>query len=147
VGGITRLIDMGVEPFLVGSSVRAFLAQRLVRKLCPKCSKPTEMSHAELEAVGFPFELAEGLRQPVGCQQCRQSGYAGRLAIMEICLMTPALQELLQKRATGNELGEQATKDGMIPLRRDGWRKASMGLTSVEEVLRVTASDLAVLDE
>jgi len=96
VGGITRLIDMGVEPFLVGSSVRAFLAQRLVRKLCPKCSKPTEMSHAELEAVGFPLELADGLRQPVGCQQCRQSGYAGRLAIMEICLMTPALQELLQ---------------------------------------------------
>jgi type II secretory ATPase GspE/PulE/Tfp pilus assembly ATPase PilB-like protein len=147
VGGITRLIDMGVEPFLVGSSVRAFLAQRLVRKLCPKCSKPTEMSSAELESVGFPLELAEGLRQPVGCQQCRQSGYSGRLAIMEICLMTPALQELLQKRATGNELGEQATKDGMIPLRRDGWRKASMGLTSVEEVLRVTASDLAVLDE
>jgi general secretion pathway protein E/type IV pilus assembly protein PilB len=147
VGGITRLIDMGVEPFLVGSSVRAFLAQRLVRKLCPKCSKPTEMSRAELESVGFPMELATGLRQPVGCQQCRQSGYSGRLAIMEICLMTPALQDLLQKRATGNELGEQATRDGMIPLRKDGWRKASMGLTSVEEVLRVTASDLAVLDE
>jgi len=147
VGGITRLIDMGVEPFLVGSSVRAFLAQRLVRKLCPKCSKPSEMSREELEGVGFPIELAEGLRQPVGCQSCRQSGYAGRLAIMEICLVTPGLQELLQRRATGNELGELAVKEGMIPLRKDGWRKASMGLTSLEEVLRVTASDLAVLDE
>jgi len=147
VGGITRLIDMGVEPFLVGSSVRAFMAQRLVRKLCPRCSKPSEMSSAELEKIGFPLELAGGLRQPVGCQFCRHSGYAGRLAIMEICLMTPALQELLQNRATGNELAEQAVKDGMIPLRKDGWRKASMGLTSLEEVLRVTASDLAVLDE
>jgi len=147
VGGITRLIDMGVEPFLVGSSVRAFMAQRLVRKLCPKCSKPSEMSSAELEAVDFPLELAGGLRQPVGCQYCRQSGYAGRLAIMEICLMTSALQELIQNRATGNELAEQAVKDGMIPLRKDGWRKASMGLTSLEEVLRVTASDLAILDE
>jgi type II secretory ATPase GspE/PulE/Tfp pilus assembly ATPase PilB-like protein len=66
---------------------------------------------------------------------------------MEICMMTPALQELLQKRATGAELADQAVRDGMIPLRRDGWRKASLGLTSVEEVLRVTASDLAVVDE
>ena len=147
VGGITRLLDMGVEPFLVGSSVRAFLAQRLVRKLCPHCSKPTEMTHQELESIGFPMELAEGLRQPIGCQQCRQSGYSGRLAIMEICLMTPTMQDYIQRRATGTELAEQAARDGMIPLRRDGWRKASMGLTSVEEVLRVTASDLAVLDE
>jgi len=147
VGGITRLIDMGVEPFLVGSSVRAFLAQRLVRKLCPKCSKPTSMSREELQHEGFPIELFPGVRQPVGCQSCRQTGYAGRLAIMEICLMTPALQGLLQKRATGNELSEQAVRDGMIPLRNDGWRKVGMGLTSVEEVLRVTASDLAVLDE
>ncbi len=147
VGGITRLLDMGVEPFLVGSSVRAFLAQRLVRKLCSKCSKPTEMGPEELNRIGFPGELAAGLRQPVGCQHCRNSGYAGRLAIMEICMMTPALQDLLQKRATGTELAEQAIRDGMIPLRKDGWHKASMGLTSVEEVLRVTASDLAMVDE
>ena len=147
VGGITRLIDMGVEPFLVGSSVRAFLAQRLVRKLCMHCSKPTTMKPDELETIGFPLELSAGLRQPVGCQHCRHSGYAGRLAIMEICLMTPDLQELIQRRATGTELVEQAVHDGMIQLRRDGWHKASMGLTSVEEVLRVTASDLAILDE
>ena len=148
VGGITRLLDMGVEPFLVGSSVRAFLAQRLVRKLCPHCSVPTVMTREELLRMGFPEELlGSDLRQPKGCQQCRNSGYAGRLAIMEICIMTPALQHLLQKRATGTELSDQATRDGMIPLRRDGWRKTSIGLTSVEEVLRVTASDLAVIDE
>ena len=148
VGGITRLLDMGVEPFLVGSSVRAFLAQRLVRKLCPHCSVPTVMTREELLRMGFPEDLlGSDLRQPKGCQLCRNSGYAGRLAIMEICLMTPALQNLLQKRATGTELSDQAARDGMIPLRRDGWRKASIGLTSVEEVLRVTASDLAVVDE
>ena len=148
VGGITRLLDMGVEPFLVGSSVRAFLAQRLVRKLCPHCSVPTVMTPEELLRVGFPEDLLSShLRQPKGCQHCRNSGYAGRLAIMEICLMTPALQDLLQKRATGTELLDQAIRDGMIPLRRDGWRKVSVGLTSVEEVLRVTASDLAVIDE
>jgi general secretion pathway protein E/type IV pilus assembly protein PilB len=141
VGGITRLLDMGVEPFLVGSSVRAFLAQRLVRKLCPKCSKPAEFSAAELQRVGFPLEMAGGLRQPVGCQQCRKTGYSGRLALMEICLMTPALQDMLQQRATGTDLAEQAMKDGMVPLRRDGWSKASLGLTSLEEVLRVTASE------
>ena len=147
VGGITRLLDMGVEPFLVGSSVRAFLAQRLVRKLCPKCSKPTEMTHDELTRIGFPLEMAAGLRQPVGCQHCRGSGYSGRIAIMEICLMTPTLQELIQRRATGSDLAEQALADGMVTLRKDGWRKASLGQTSLEEVLRVTASDLAVLDE
>ena len=147
VGGITRLLDMGVEPFLVGSSVRAFLAQRLVRKLCPHCSKPSTIPEQELRDIGFPPELAGGLRQPVGCQHCRQSGYAGRLAIMEICLVTPALQDLLQKRANGTQLAEQAIADGMIPLRRDGWRKASMGLTSIEEVVRVTASELAILEE
>ena len=147
VGGITRLLDMGVEPFLVGSSVRAFLAQRLVRKLCPKCSKPTEMSSEELQRIGFPMDQTGKVRQPVGCRHCRQSGYSGRIAIMEICVMTPVLQELLQKKATGTELAEQAIRDGMIPLRKDGWRKASLGLTSVEEILRVTANDLAVADE
>ena len=147
VGGITRLLDMGVEPFLVGSSVRAFLAQRLVRRLCPHCSKPAEIPPAELQRIGFPVESAAGLRQPVGCRHCRNTGYSGRLAIMEICLMTPALQELIQKRATGTELAEQAMRDGMVPLRKDGWRKAAQGITSIDEVLRVTAGDLAVQNE
>jgi general secretion pathway protein E/type IV pilus assembly protein PilB len=105
------------------------------------------MTHDELMRIGFPLEMAAGLRQPVGCQHCRGSGYSGRIAIMEICLMTPALQELIQRRATGSDLAEQALADGMVTLRKDGWRKASLGQTSLEEVLRVTASDLAVLDE
>ena len=147
VGGITRLLDMGVEPFLVASSVRAFLAQRLVRKLCPKCSKPTSMSTEELQRIGFPMNQSGGVRQPIGCRDCRHSGYAGRIAIMEICTMTPALQELIQKKVTGNELSDQAIRDGMIPLRKDGWSKVSLGLTSVEEVFRVTGNDMAAVDE
>ena len=133
---------MGIEPFLVGSSVRAFLAQRLVRKLCPHCSKPAEFSDAELLKVGFPLESKAGLRQPVGCDRCRQTGYAGRLAIMEICPMTSSLQELIQKRATGKDFSAQAAKDGMVPLRLDGWKKVAQGLTSLEEVVRVTSSEL-----
>lgn len=142
VGGITRLLDMGIEPFLVGSSVRAFLAQRLVRKLCPHCSKPAEFSDEELRKVGFPLELKDGIKQPVGCDRCRQTGYAGRLAIMEICPMTATLQELIQKRATGKEFSAQAIRDGMVPLRLDGWKKVAQGLTSLEEVVRVTSSEL-----
>ena len=147
VGGITRLLDMGIEPFLVGSSVRAFLAQRLVRKLCPHCSKPAEFSDAELLKVGFPLESKAGLRQPVGCDRCRQTGYSGRLAIMEICPMTSELQELIQKRATGKDFSAQAAKDGMVPLRLDGWKKVAQGLTSLEEVVRVTSSELMTTHE
>ncbi|MFI0348542.1 MAG: GspE/PulE family protein [Chthoniobacterales bacterium] len=145
IGGITRLLDMGVEPFLVGSSVRAFLAQRLVRKLCPHCSKPSDITDDELIKIGFPLELKGNIRQPVGCDQCRQSGYSGRLAIMEICPMTAALQELIQKRATGKELAAQAAHDGMVPLRIDGWKKVARGVTSIEEVVRVTSSELVTL--
>lgn len=145
IGGITRLLDMGVEPFLVGSSVRAFLAQRLVRKLCPHCSKPSDITDEELIKIGFPLELKGNIRQPVGCDQCRQSGYAGRLAIMEICPMTTDLQELIQKRATGKEFAAQAARDGMVPLRIDGWKKVARGVTSIEEVVRVTSSELVTL--
>jgi len=147
VGGITRLLDMNIEPFLVGSSVRSFIAQRLVRRLCPHCSQAAHYSHAELAEIGFPLEWAETIRKPVGCERCRNTGYAGRTAIFEICMMTSRLQELIQRRGTGPELRELALREGMVPLRRDGWHKVSLGVTSIEEVLRVTASELEVLDE
>lgn len=98
-------------------------------------------------AIGGANNSCQIRRIVFGCQHCRTSGCAGRLAIMEIRMMTPAFQELLQKRASGSELADQAVRDGRIPLRRDGWSEASWGLSSVEEVLRVTASDLAVVDE
>ncbi len=146
VGGITRLLDMGIEPFLVGSSVRAFLAQRLVRKLCPHCSQPSSLTEEELRKIGFPLELKQHIAQPKGCERCRQTGYSGRLAIMEICPMTSDLQELIQQRASGKDFMRQAMKDGMVPLRFDGWKKVAQGFTSIEEVIRVTSSELVTLD-
>ncbi len=147
VGGITRLLDMNIEPFLVGSTVRAFIAQRLVRRLCPHCAKPAQHDPSELAALGFPKEWAEKILKPAGCDQCRQTGYAGRSALFEICLVTPRIQELMQKRGSGSELFDLAVREGMEPLRRDGWRKVAAGITSIEEVLRVTSKELAVLDE
>ena len=147
VGGITRLLDMNVEPFLVGSSVRAFIAQRLVRRLCKHCSQPAHRKREEMAEIGFPVEWTEKVRRPVGCEHCRQSGYAGRTALFEIVLMTSRLQEAIQRRGSGPELRELAVREGMIPLRKDGWQKVHDGVTSIEEVLRVTTSELEALDE
>ena len=147
VGGITRLLDMGVEPFLVGSSVRAFIAQRLVRRLCPHCSQPGKYSPERLAEIGFPIEWTDKIRRPVGCDKCRNSGYSGRTALFEICLMSTRLQELIQRRAPASELRDLAIREGMVPLRKDGWNRIAQGVTSIEEVLRVTTSELEVLDE
>jgi general secretion pathway protein E/type IV pilus assembly protein PilB len=147
VGGITRLLDMGVEPFLVGSAVRAFIAQRLVRRLCKHCSQPAEYKTEDLTAIGFPLEWANKIRRPVGCPHCRNTGFSGRTALFEICQMTSRMQELIQRRAPANELRELAIREGMVPLRKAGWETVSHGITSVEEVVRVTSSELQVLDE
>lgn len=147
IGGITRLVDMGVQPFLVSSSVRAFLAQRLVRLLCPNCKQPAEHPARFLEQVGFPAAQAGNIRQAKGCEQCRQTGYQGRAALFEICMVTPALQEMISQGKSGEVLRAKALQEGMVPLRQDGWNRVIAGLTTVEEVLRVTAADVDVLDE
>lgn len=146
VGGITRLLDMGVEGFLVGTAVRAFIAQRLVRRLCPVCKKPGEYASEFLRESGYPFDPTQ-LRQPAGCEACRQTGYQGRMAIFELCLMSPRLQEAIHRRASHSELKTLAMEEGMVPLRQFGWTKVAAGLTSLEEVLRVTTAELEVLDE
>ncbi|MDI1314941.1 GspE/PulE family protein [Prosthecobacter sp.] len=140
VGGISRLIDMGIEPFMISSSVRAFQAQRLVRTLCSLCKQPAHYEDNHLRTTGFPMEWKSQLFKPVGCRACRNTGFTGRLAIMEICLMTEALQEQINKRANTMELKVQALKDGMIPMRQYGFRKASQGVTTLEEVMTVTAA-------
>jgi general secretion pathway protein E/type IV pilus assembly protein PilB len=140
VGGISRLLDMGIEPFMVSSSVRAFQAQRLVRTLCPHCKEPAHHEESYLKACGFPLEWKDKLFHPVGCRSCRNTGFSGRLAIMEICLMTETLQEKINMRATAMELKAQALKDGMVPMRHYGFRKVSEGITTLEEVMTVTAA-------
>jgi general secretion pathway protein E len=140
VGGISRLLDMGIEPFMVSSSVRAFQAQRLVRTLCPHCKEPAQHEDSYLKAIGFPMEWKSKLFRPVGCRSCRGTGFSGRLAIMEICMMTDKLQEKINLRATAMELKAQALSDGMIPMRHYGFRKASEGITTLDEVMTVTAA-------
>jgi type II secretory ATPase GspE/PulE/Tfp pilus assembly ATPase PilB-like protein len=141
IGGISRLVDMGVEPFLVANAVRAFFAQRLVRKLCPVCKAPAELDDAYLKSVGFPMKLAGTPMRAVGCEACRDSGYQGRLAIYEVCLVTGALQHLINSRSHPVEMYRQALKDGYLPMREYGFQKVLAGETTLEEVLAVTATD------
>ena len=144
LGGISRLVDMGVEPFLVSAAVRAFLAQRLVRKLCEHCKIPYEITPEQRERLNIPnlpgqaYTAAKG-----GCDKCRNSGFTGRFAIYEIALLTEPMQDLVIKGVNGNELKEQAVKDGYVPMRDYGWHKVMKGMTTVEEVVSATAVDLA----
>ena len=140
VGGISRLIDMGIEPFMISSSVRAFQAQRLVRTLCAFCKQPQTYEDSYLTAIGFPLEWRDKLSRPVGCRSCRGTGFSGRLAIMEICQMSERLQDKINQRANAIELKAQALADGMIPMRQYGFRKAAEGITTLEEVMTVTAA-------
>jgi len=143
IGGITRLVEMGVEPFLISSSVRAFLAQRLVRTLCPKCRVPVHYTEEQLIACQFPKRPGAVIygAAPGGCQACRSTGYHGRLAIYEIALVTPGMQDLIARKASWNELQRQARKDGFLSMREYGWGKVLEGVTTVEEVMRVTSED------
>ena len=138
VGGITRLTEMGIEPFLVASSVRCFIAQRLVRSLCPHCKRPARnLDSDELDRIHFPKDeaLRAGIHEAAGCRSCRETGYRGRMAIMEICIVSPALHDMITARASTSDLRRQALLDGMLPLRQHGWEKVGAGLTTIEEVL------------
>jgi general secretion pathway protein E len=147
IGGITRLVDMGIEPFLVANAVRAFIAQRLVRMLCPKCKRPIEHAEPYLKQIGFPLEYASKTMTSTGCDACRHTGYEGRAAIFEFCLMSQRLQDLVTQGRPPSAMRVVAIEEGMIPLRLYGWTKVISGLTTVEEVVRVTASDLEMVDE
>ena len=138
---ITRLVDMGVKPFLVASSIQAVMAQRLIRKLCNACKAPFEPAQSELRAVGLTGEDVEGvtLYRPVGCKACEMTGYQGRQGIFELVEMNSELRNLTFKSASTSRLREAAVlSGGMVTLVRDGIRKALAGVTSLEEVLRVS---------
>lgn len=141
-GAFTRMIDMGVEPFLVASTVEAVMAQRLVRRLCPKCKQPWQPTPDDLPD-DFPWEKAIGQQvyRHTGCRECRNTGYRGRLGIYELLVNSDPIRELVHDRASSWKVKEAALADGMITLRRDGWRKMLLGDTSHEEVLMVTKGD------
>ncbi len=140
---ITRLIDMGVEPFLVSSSVNAIMAQRLVRKICPHCKEAYVPSNTYLERVGLsPIKFAgRELFRGVGCAACLQTGYKGRIGIFELMGLTPAMKSVILTTSDAGQIKKQALSSlstGMTTLRQDGLRKVLAGMTTLEEVFRVT---------
>jgi general secretion pathway protein E len=142
VGGITRLLDMDVEPFLLASVVKSFIAQRLVRTICPDCVEVVDYPRDYLAEIGVPVkELGTHFRRGAGCDQCRQTGYQGRAAIYEVCVITEPLRRLIMQRRDGSELKQCAITEGMETLRQDGWRRVAQGKTTIEEVVRVTQTD------
>jgi type II secretory ATPase GspE/PulE/Tfp pilus assembly ATPase PilB-like protein len=141
VGGITRLLDMDVEPFLLASVVKAFLAQRLVRTICPDCREQVEYPAEYLNEIGAAIPPGFKLSRGAGCENCRHTGYQGRMAIYEICLISEPLKRLIMQKVDGGELKQCAIREGMISLRQDGWRRVVEGKTTIEEVVRVTQTD------
>jgi type IV pilus assembly protein PilB len=137
---IGRLIEMGIEPFLVGSAVDTILAQRLCRMLCTSCRVPYTPTMTELAELQFPVQDGPPLLyRPVGCTQCARTGYRGRMALHEVMTVSEEIERLAVARATSDEIARVAVADGMTTLRDDGWLKVRRGLTSVEEILRVVA--------
>ena len=136
---VTRLVNMNVEPYLIASTVLAIESQRLLRKVCDKCRKETEypeevLMDAGLEKASVDFPLYRG----EGCENCRGTGYKGRIGIFENMLISPKIRELILKGAMAEEIEEVAVKEGMITLRKSALEKLEKGLTSVEEVIRET---------
>ncbi len=146
VGGITRLMDMGVEPFLLASVVRAFVAQRLVRLICPDCKKTVTYPVEYLRELGVTFPPDFKFYRGSGCDHCRQTGYRGRAAIYEFCVVNEPMRRLVIKKAPGSELKQRAIQQGMGTLREDGWRRVGLGQTTIEEIVRVTQSDESIIE-
>ena len=140
IGAITRMRDMGVEPFLISSSILAVVAQRLVRVLCEDCRRIYEPNPIYLKSIGFSPELfsEHTVYKAVGCENCFNTGYRGRLGIFEIMVLTERLKSLILKTFDSNRIKSEAVRQKMRTLRQDGMAKVLKGLTTVEEVLRVT---------
>jgi general secretion pathway protein E len=137
VSAVNRLVDMGVEPFLLASSLIGIVAQRLVRRLCPQCRRPVPRGR---QAVGAIAGLPEGttIYEPVGCPACKGSGYSGRTGVYEMLIVDDELRRLIHDRAAEQQLREYALAHGMRSLREDGMRWVLQGVTSLEEIVRVT---------
>src|SRR5947199_291390 len=138
---ITRLQDMGVEPYLVASVLEAVLAQRLVRRVCAACRVPDTPSAADLDALGVVAPDNTQLLRGKGCDECRGTGYRRRMGIYELFPITEDARSLMLRRSSSRDIRQHAVAAGMITLRMDGWRRACEGLTTVDEILRVTQED------
>jgi len=134
---INRMIDMGIEPFLVASSTVLIMAQRLVRKICKNCKE--EMTLSDEALIDLRMEPGTPVFKGKGCHQCNGSGYSGRQGLYEVMPITPELRDQILDRASTSEIQKLAIKQGMLTLRQDGLIKVAKGITTVEEVLRETA--------
>jgi len=140
-GAFTRLVDMGVEAYLVASTVEAVLAQRLVRVLCKHC-KRLHQPHPDKIPPDFPLERMQEIYEPVGCRHCRETGYSGRIGILELLVNDPVIRKLCTEHASSGQIRDYARKNGWQTLRDAGWEKVLVGLTSIDEILRVTKGDI-----
>ena len=136
-GAISRLTEMGIEPFLISSAIDCVQAQRLARRLCPKCKEPYTPDKELLDAMGVDSGEPVTLYRPKGCDKCNNTGYKGRVGLYEVMLMSPAIEQLTVERATADAIKKVACAEGMTTLREDGVAKVLKGMTSYEEVLRV----------
>jgi type II secretion system protein E len=142
---VARLVDLGMQPFLVASSVRAIMAQRLVRRLCAQCKQPGELSATELRALRIePSQLGDAqVMTPVGCDQCRHTGYRGRMGIFEMFVIDDEVRHMINNRRPTLLLRQKARELGMRTLREDGMRKVLAGMTSADEVISITLGDVS----
>jgi general secretion pathway protein E/type IV pilus assembly protein PilB len=140
---VTRLVDIGVKPFLVASSVRAIMAQRLVRRICPNCSEPYEPTETELRALNLKPEQLEqaNFRKGRGCDKCRGTGYKSRLGIFEICVLDDEIRRMVNEKMSVSVIRQRARDLGMRTLREDGLRKVLGGMTTPDEVITATMGD------
>jgi len=136
---ITRLTEMGIEPFLTASAIECVLAQRLARRLCPECNEAYTPDEEALKRVGFPYEPGNipQLYRAVGCKRCHGIGYRGRMGLHEVMTVSDAVEHAAVSRASGDEIKRIAIQEGMLTLRDDGFVKVRMGMTSIEEIMRV----------
>jgi type II secretory ATPase GspE/PulE/Tfp pilus assembly ATPase PilB-like protein len=137
----TRLVDMGVEPFLASSAVAAVMAQRLVRTICPKCKEEYRPPKEVLEELGLSNEKGLKFYRGKGCRNCKNTGYFGRTGIFELLIPNEKIKDMVVKKTPSTELRKEAVRAGMVSLREDGVSKIKKGITSVEEVLRVTQEE------
>jgi type II secretory ATPase GspE/PulE/Tfp pilus assembly ATPase PilB-like protein len=139
-GALTRLVDMGVEPYLVASSLEAVLAQRLVRVLCPHCKQPDNSPTAQSFKIKLGIVASKTIFKSVGCRECRNTGFFGRHAIFEWMDTDEEIRQLILKSASTDQIRAAAHKAGMKTLAEDGWRMVAAGISTVEEVLSVTTA-------
>lgn len=143
VSSIVRLIDLGVQPFLLSSTLLGCMAQRLVKTICPNCKESFEVESSELYKLGFPVPQngMQTLQRGKGCRECRQTGYKGRQGIFEIFPLSQQLKKMIAAESASSDMRQVAIREGMTTLREDAWKKVKQGITTYEEALRVTAEE------